>query len=134
MKQTLFFSFFALPFLLIDAPSSKAQTAVYYCPQMGAVGYSYSDDETGHNLETIKMNALKQCQDLGGKGCTLLYATKKVGWGGFIRGKDASGNQLFFAVGHQLSDAFAKSELRRKYLAEDGIELNDVLMVTWKAD
>jgi hypothetical protein len=134
MKRTLLFSLLALPLFLISAHRSVAQTAVYYCPQMGAVGYSYSDDETGHNLETIKKNALKQCQDLGGKGCTLLYATKKVGWGGFIRGKDASGNLLVFGVGHQLSDAFAKSELRRKYLAADGVELNDVLMVTWRAD
>ncbi len=134
MKRTLFFALFALPFLIISSYTSRAQCAVYYCPQMGAVGYSYSDDETGHNMETIKKNALKQCQDLGGKSCTLLYATQKVGWGGFIRGKDASGNALFFAVGHQLSDAFSKSELRRKYLAADGIELNDVLMVTWKAE
>ncbi len=134
MKRTLFFSLLALPFLIICSFRSHAQCAVYYCPQMGAVGYSYSDDETGHNLDAIKHNALKQCQDLGGKGCTLLYATHKVGWGGFIRGKDANGNLLVFAVGHQLSDAFAKSELKRKYLFAGGVEYNDVLVVTWQAE
>ena len=134
MKRSLFLSLFALPFFVFSSHTSKAQCAVYYCPQMGSVGYSYSDDETGHNLETIKKNALKDCQDHGGKACTLLYATHKVGWGGFIRGKDMNGNMLFFAVGHQLSDRFAKSELRRKYLAADGVEYNDVLMVTWQAE
>ena len=134
MKRQLFFSLLVLPFFILNGHRSHAQTAVYYCPQMGSVGYSYSNDETGHNLETIKKNALKDCQDLGGKGCTLLYATHKVGWGGFIRGKDMNGNPLFFAVGHQLSDAFAKSELKRKYLFEGGVEYNDVLMVTWQAE
>ena len=134
MKRSLFFSLVALPFFLFNTHISKAQTAIYYCPQMGAVGYSYSNDETGHNEAQIKQAALKDCQDHGGTACTLLYETKKVGWGGFIRGKDLAGNMIIFGVGHQLSDAFARSELRRKYLAADGVEYNDVLIVTGNAE
>lgn len=134
MKRTLFFSLITLPFFIFNSRTVKAQSAVYYCPQMGAVGYSFSDDETGRDLEQIKQNALKDCMDHGGKSCTLLYETPKVGWGGFVRGKDMAGNLIIKAVGHQLSETFARSELKRKYLADNGVEFNDVLMVIWRAD
>ena len=111
-----------------------AQCAVYYCPDMGAVGYSYSDDETGHDLKKIEAIAKKSCEELGGKRCMLLYETPKVGWGGFVRGKNLAGDPIFIAVGHQLSEQFVRSELKRKYLFADGVEFNDVLMITWRAD
>ena len=134
MKRNILFSLLFLAFFGVPVHRAGAQSAVYYCREMGAVGYSFSDDETGHDLKKIKQIALKQCQDMGGKSCALVYATSRVGWGGFVRGKDADGNQLIFAVGHQLNERFAKSELKRKYLAANGIELNDVLLITWQAE
>ena len=134
MIRTLLFSLLLLPFLVLNAQTGKAQCAVYYCPEMGAVGYSYSDDETGHDYNAIKQQAKKSCEQMGGKSCTLLYATPKVGWGGFVKGKDINGNLIFVAVGHQLNERFARSELKRKYLMADGVEFDDVLMITWQAE
>ena len=134
MKRNLLFFLLFIAFLAPSTHRAWGQSAVYYCPEMGAVGYSFSNDETGHDLKKIKQIALKQCQDMGGKSCALVYASTRVGWGGLVRGKDAAGSTIIFGVGHQLNERFAISELKRKYLAADGIELNDVLMITWQAE
>ncbi len=134
MKRNSLFSLLFLAFFAFSAHKADAQCAVYYCPDMGAVGYSYSDDETGHDLKKIEQLAKKQCEELGGTRCMLLYETPKVGWGGFVRGKNLAGEPIIIAVGHQLNERFVRSELKRKYLFADGIEFNDVLMITWRAD
>ena len=70
MIRTLLFSLILLPFLVFNAHIGKAQCAVYYCPEMGAVGYSYSDDETSHDFKAIKQQARASCEQMGGKSCT----------------------------------------------------------------
>ncbi len=134
MTRTLLLSLLFLAFFISGTHNSSAQSAVYYCPDMGSIGYSYSDDETGHDLKNIKDLAKKSCEQMGGKNCTLLYATPKVGWGGFVSGKNLAGDPIVIAVGHQLNERFVRSELKRRYLAADGIEFNDVLLITWHAD
>lgn len=134
MKRPLFLFIITLSFLLFSAAKSHAQSVVYYCPQMGAIGYAFSNDEEGHDIKVLEKQALKACEQHGGKSCALLYETPKLGWGGIIKGRDVNGAPLVLAVGHQQSEKFARGELKRAYLFRDGIEYNDVLVITWQAE
>ena len=134
MIRSILLSVITVLFLLLGAHSSHAQSVVYYCPEMGALGYAFSNDEEGHDIKVLEKQALSACEQHGGKHCALLYETPKLGWGGLIKGRDASGAPLVLAVGHQESEKFTRTELKRSYLFRDGIEYNDVLVITWNAE
>ena len=134
MKRSLLFSLLALPFMLLSAHKGHAQSVVYYCPDMGAIGYAFSNDEDGHDIKELEKQAKNSCIQHGGKSCTLVYESGKLGWGGVIKGRDSKGEPLVLAVGHQQSEEFARGELKRKYLFRDGVEYNDVLVITWRAE
>ena len=134
MARLSLFSLLFLVFSLISAHHATAQSVVYYCPEMGAIGYAYSNDEDGHDLKTLEKQARDRCAEHGGRNCTLLSETPKVGWGGIVKGKDVTGAPLVLATGHQQSEANVRSELRRKYLFRDGVEFNDILIITWHAE
>ena len=133
MKRPLLFIAFTVSCLLYSA-YSHAQSVVYYCPQMGAIGYAFSNDEEGHDIKVLENKALKACEQHGGKSCAVLYKSEKMGWGGIIKGRDVNGAPLVLAVGHQESEKCARGELKRAYLFRDGIEYNDVLVITWNAE
>ena len=42
--------------------------------------------------------------------------------------------QFLVAMPGMQDERFARSELKRKYLMADGVELDDVLLITWRAD
>jgi hypothetical protein len=134
MSRSLLFMLIFSTFLLLGTHKSHAQSVVYYCPDMGAIGYAYSNDEDGHDIKALEQMARKDCETHGGKSCALLYETSKIGYGGVVKGKDVNGNPLVLAVGHQLSEKFLRSELKRMYLFRDGIEYNDVMIITWRAE
>jgi len=119
-----------------------AQSVVYYCYQTGAIGYAYTNVNDGHDpyeaqgrdLKSLEKTALSNCQLHGGTQCALLYETGTPGWNGIIKGRDQNNSPIVLAVGHQQSEKFAQSELDRQYFFQDGIQFDDVLILTWKAE
>jgi len=136
MSRSLFFSLVVL-LCFLSTVTIKAQTVVYYCKEMGAIGYAYSnpDNEKGKNeVRVLKQQAEKDCQSHGGKNCICLYETGHLGWGGIIRGSDVHGNPVVVATGGNRTRDQLVDELRREYLLSDGLETNQMLPITWQAE
>ena len=134
MFRSLLFSLLTLPFLICSSFAGKAQGAVYYCPEMGAIGYAYSNDDNGNDIKALKRDAEKSCQAHGGNSCALLYETSHLGWGGIVRGADVMGNPVVIATGGFKTEAHVRDELRREYLLAGGMDYNQVLVITWQAE
>ncbi len=130
MKYTLLLALL----ILLYTPHASAQSVIYYDHGTGSIGYAYSNDEDGHDIKQLEKQALSNCEQHGGTRCTMLYETNKLGWSGILVGRDQHANPIVLGVGHQLSDTYAKAELERKYLFRDGIQYDDVIILTWKAD
>jgi len=142
MNRYALLSLIALSFLALPAQKATAQSVVYYCYQTGAIGYAYTNNNDGHDpyetqgrdLKSLEKTALSNCQRHGGTQCALHYETNTPGWCGIIKGRDQNNSPIILAVGHQQSEKFAQSELDREYFFQDGIQYDDVLILTWKAE
>ena len=142
MKRYALLSLLALALSAFSSYRAAAQSVVYYSYQTGSIGYAYTNNNDGHDpyetqghdLKSLEKAALANCQQHGGTQCTLLYETNTPGWCGVIKGRDQNNSPIVLAVGHQQSEKFAQSELDREYFFQDGIQYDDVLILTWKAE
>jgi hypothetical protein len=74
-------------FLLFLPSKSKAQSAVYFCPQTSQWGYSYG----GGNIRNTEMDAYNRCRSAGGTNPMRIISTRGKGFGTIVTGEDMRG-------------------------------------------
>ena len=134
MRSPFFLLFASLLFVTGFTLSAQAQSAVYYCPETGALGYAYGNKENGNKLRKIRKAAEEACINHAGYNCTLIFETDQPGWGGLIRGVDVFGVPLAVAAGGYATKDQLMFELKNKYFEKTGEENEQTLTLTWKAE
>jgi hypothetical protein len=108
MKKTIAGIFIAVLFFMIS-PKVFSQSAVYFCTETGAYGFSY-----GFSSSETLSKAYNACLSYGGTKPVLVSSTENKGYGAIALGNDANGNRIIgVALGYSNSSD-AKTEAIRQ--------------------
>ncbi|MDD5362684.1 MAG: DUF4189 domain-containing protein [Ignavibacteria bacterium] len=123
MKKTISAIFVFLLFFIIS-PRVFSQSAVYFCSETGAYGFSY-----GFSSSETLTKAYNACLSYGGTKPVLVTSTDKKGFGAIALGNDANGNRVIgVALGYSNSgDAKNEAIKQCQNYGGSGVYISD----TW---
>lgn len=111
-------SFIKIIFIIIlfaAVEEMTAQSALYFCKDTGAFGYTYS----AASLEEAENMAYNNCKEFGGVNIKKIASTSKTGWGVIAVGTTESGTRaLGVALGYD--DMEEAKRVAKKYCEESG--------------
>lgn len=113
-------------FFVFTEIKTKDQSAVYFCSQTNQWGYSFG----GGNIRNSEADALRRCQNSGGRNPQKVISTNGKGYGTIVTGNAGNGGPKFGTSAGARTQVDATMAAIRSCLQQGAIK-NIEIKATW---